>query len=125
VERDPGETERALAAHRGVQNELARLVLSRELKPLEPGPGDPLFDIAWWDSDTLYVAEVKSVTDLNETRQLRLGLGQILDYQDSLSDSAKRVEAILALERRPTEERWLGLCEQHGVRVFWSGHMPL
>jgi hypothetical protein len=42
------------------------------------------FDLAWLEAEVLIAVEVKSLTEVNQDRQLRLGLGQVLDYQHIL-----------------------------------------
>ncbi len=84
VDIDPAAVERALAGHRRTQNALAKFIAGRGLKPLSPD-GTPDFDLAWEDGRVLFVAEVKSVTDINEEGQLRLGLGQVLRYRHALA----------------------------------------
>jgi hypothetical protein len=54
-----------------------------------PRPDEPQYDLAWLAGDTLYVAEVKSLTAANEERQLRLGLGQVLRYTHLLAGRAR------------------------------------
>ena len=44
-------------------------------------PPVPNFDLAWQKDRTVFVAEVKSITAENEEHQLRLGLGQVLQYR--------------------------------------------
>jgi hypothetical protein len=61
---------------------------------------------------------VKSITDANEEKQLRLGLGQVLRYQNLLSKNGA-VHAVLAVERQPTDVTWLGLCDHLGVKLVW------
>jgi hypothetical protein len=85
---------------------------------LLPG-GGVNFDLAWKDSETIVVAEIKSITAKNESRQLRLGLGQVLDYRSLLATDGRDVSAVLAVERKPTEQRWIGLCESVGVTLVW------
>ena len=82
---DPSLVERALRGHAATQNALAAHVRGRGSDPLSPAPADPNYDLAWRDAGTVYVAEVKSRTDQNEERQLRLGLGQVLRYRDILA----------------------------------------
>lgn len=94
----------------------------RGLEVLSPTAADPDFDVAWRDGhNRLTVSEVKSLTSDNETRQLRAGLGQVLDYQDQLQGRAAEVRALLWVEREPTEARWVSLCERHGVILAWPG----
>jgi len=118
---DPNEVDRALGAHASVQNALAAWVRSQGMTPLRPGGGAADFDLAWDDSNALFVAEVKSLTRRNESGQLRLGLGQVLHYTLLLGANGRPVRAVLAIERAPTDERWVSLCATHGVALVWPG----
>ncbi|MFI8793399.1 hypothetical protein [Streptomyces sp. NPDC055105] len=119
---DPDLVGRNLSTHRRLQNHLAQEAQNRGLTALSPGAADPDFDLAWRDGqDRLTVCEVKSLTRANEARQLRTGLGQVLDYRDQLSDRAADVSAVLWVEREPAEIRWLNLCRQVGVTLAWPG----
>jgi hypothetical protein len=64
---------------------------------------------------------MKSVTPKNEEKQLRLGMGQVLRYQQvlSLRFAGKSVIPVLASEREPKDPTWVTLCEAHGVRLVW------
>jgi len=64
---------------------------------------------------------VKSLTRGNETGQLRLGLGQVLHYAMLLGGNGRQVRAVLAVERTPTDPRWISLCAAHGVTLVWPG----
>jgi hypothetical protein len=116
---DPNEVDRGLGAHGRTQNALAGWVIARGLVPLSAVGGNADFDLAWEDGDDIWVAEVKSLTAANETGQLRLGLGQILHYQATLSSDGRRVHAVLAVEREPSNEMWTRLCADHGVALVW------
>lgn len=116
---DPNEVDRGLAAHARTQNGLAAWVAARGLVPLSSAAGNAEFDVAWEDGDGLWVVEVKSLTTLNETRQLRLGLGQILHYQATLAADGRPVHAVLAVEREPSSAAWAALCADHGVALVW------
>ncbi len=118
---DPNEVDRALGAHAATQNALAAWVRSRGMAPLRPGGSGADFDIAWDDGMAFIVAEVKSITRGNETGQLRLGLGQVLHYAMLLGENGRRVRAVLAVERAPTDTRWIALCAEHGVTLVWPG----
>ena len=65
------------------------------------------------------VVEVKSLTGANEAGQIRLGLGQVLDYEHRLLWNDDYVRPILAVERKPAAEHWKRLCEAHGVALVW------
>lgn len=117
---DPDLVDRGTTAHMDVQDELAEVVRSAGLKPLSPASHDPQFDVAWKMGNSAFVAEVKSLTEENEERQLRLGLGQVLSYAHLLGwPEVKTVQPVLAVERRPTEKYWEALCAEHGVLLTW------
>lgn len=111
---DPDEQDRALQAHATAQNCLATWVAEGGLKPLKPTLSDPKFDLAWRGKDQVFVAEVKSILPVNEVRQIRLGLGQVLDYAHQLS-----AQPVLYLDRRPVSDRWLHIAAAAGVRLAW------
>ncbi|WP_414507733.1 hypothetical protein [Streptomyces sp. NEAU-L66] len=115
-------TGRNLRTHRRLQNDLAAAASAQGLTVLSPSAADPDFDLAWRRHDEdLTVCEVKSLTRVNETRQLRAGIGQLLDYHDRLRGRAARVRAVLWVEHEPTDARWLRLCERVGIELAWPG----
>ena len=117
---DPDLIDRGTNAHIDTQNTLRNAIVAAGLVPLSPAASDPQFDAAWVDGDAATVAEVKSLTDLNEERQLRLGLGQVLRYRHDLDwDAVTSVQAVLAVEREPTDRRWIEVCEENGVALVW------
>ncbi len=119
---DPDLTVRNLKAHRGLQNALAEAARARGLEILSPRVTDPDFDLAWrMTADDLTVCEVKSLTPANETRQLRAGVGQLLDYHDRLRERAGSVRAVLWVEYEPADTRWIALCERVGITLAWPG----
>lgn len=111
---DPNEQDRALRAHATAQNVLASWVTSMGCEPLSPTPEDPSFDLAWRRAERIFVAEVKSVLPVNEVRQLRLGLGQVLDYAQQLD-----AVPVLFVDRRLTSDRWVDIAARAGVRLAW------
>jgi hypothetical protein len=119
--RDPNLIDRALKAHADVQNGLNDFLKARRTAPWSCRPGEPDFDLAWIRNGTTFVAEVKSLTDTNEDRQLRLGLGQVLDYQELMAERQPGVRAVLAVEHQPSDPRWIRLCERHRVILVWPG----
>jgi hypothetical protein len=123
--RDPNQIDRALQAHAATQNGLNDFLTASGARTWSPGPGEPDFDLAWVRSGVSFVAEVKSLTDGNEDRQLRLGLGQVLDYQELMAAFRPGVRAVLALERQPRDGRWLALCERHRVILVWPDTFPV
>lgn len=110
--------DRGNKAHRDLELRLCRMAKSKGFEPLKAREGAD-FDIGWRQADVLHVVEVKSLTPENETRQLRLGLGQVLQYAHKLKDLSKHVQPILAVERKPADLGWLDLCAALNVRLVW------
>ena len=116
---DPDAIDRGTNAHKKVQNQLADAVRARGWEPLSPSDADPLFDVGWIAADAAWIAEVKSLTEANEERQLRLGLGQVLSYAHLVDWGVTVKRPVLALEREPGSPYWPELCESHGVALSW------
>lgn len=113
---DPALVERGLKGHADMQNELAQVLRQAGIEPRSRLPREPNFDIAWVTEGTVFVAEIKSITDDNEEEQLRLGLGQVLRYRHRLRGLGHdRVVAVLAPERAPRDTSWEELCDELGV----------
>ena len=116
---DPDLVDRALAGHARTQEQLVEVALGAGRLPRSPRPGEPMFDVAWEDGDAIVVAEVKSVTERNEERQLRLALGQVLRYAHLLGAKGRPVRPVVALERAPSDGSWATLCAGAGVTLVW------
>ena len=114
---DPGLIERGIRGHAATQNRVAAFLLSIGLQPTSPLAAEPNFDIAWRTPDRFYVAEVKSLTDQNEEKQMRLGLGQVLRYAHMMR--ARNAAPVLILERKPRDTSWIELCASLGVLLVW------
>ena len=112
---DPDLVDRALRSHATTQEALAAAVEAAGRKTRSPVPGEPVFDLAWEDGHSIAVAEVKSLTESNEEKQLRLALGQVLRYAHLLPAKGRPVQRVIAAEREPTDPTWLSLCEAEGV----------
>jgi hypothetical protein len=68
----------------------------------------------------LYVCEVKSLTQDNEERQLRMAIGQVIRYRQQLT--AKGHEpcfAVICTEKQPSDSSWDQLCESEGIVLVW------
>jgi hypothetical protein len=121
---DPAIVERGLRSHAATQNALADFLRDKQLWPLSPGPNEPSYDIAWKPNDKdIWIAEIKSVTNANEEKQLRLGLGQVLRYCHMLETKAK-VHGVLVIERAPSDQSWIDLCEAHNILLVWPEILP-
>lgn len=117
IELDWDALDRGTRAHASLQNALARFVAERGHTPLSPAPADPRFDLAWRGPRGLVVCEVKSSTVSNGSQQLRLALGQVLEYRFLLQrDLAEPVAAVIALEQPPPAAGH-GYCASAGVVI--------
>jgi len=114
---DPDLIGRGIRAHRRTRNALAANLKLLGVQPLDPTSSDPPFDLAWWQGDVLYVAEIKSITSENEEHQLRLGLGQLLRYSHLLRRRAARVIPVLVPELQPKDHEWDHLCNTLNIRL--------
>ena len=113
---DPTLVERGVRGHATTQNHLAKHLRSLGIEPRSPTAAEPNFDIAWQVGESVFVAEVKSLTARNEEKQLRLGLGQVLRYAQQLGPGAG---AVLVVERQPSDASWGQLCQQLGIVLAW------
>jgi hypothetical protein len=110
---------RGAAAHAKTQNAIADVLLRHGISPISNRGGGAAFDLAWEWSGVLNVVEVKSVTNANEERQLRLGLGQVLRYRDLARSEGLHAKAWLVAERPPVDDAWLRLCADVEVQLTW------
>lgn len=117
---DPDAIDRASAAHARTQNSISKWARDNGMTPLSPGTGDPQFDSGWYLNDRFFVVEVKSLTGPREDGQMRLGIGQVLDYRRLIrTQTGKSCIAVLAVSRKPTSVRWLSLCRELGIELVW------
>lgn len=116
---DPNLVDRGLRGHRRTQNCLHDVLVDAGFRPRSPGPGEPEFDLAWVDGETICVAEVKSMSTANQEKQLRLAVGQVLRYAQLLSAGSRPVLAFIAVEREPQDPSWVDLTQELGVTLMW------
>lgn len=113
--------ERAVDAHARTQDALAARIRSLGYAPTSPcGPID--YDLAWREATGTAIAEVKSLTDANQATQIRLGLGQLLDYATAMEARGEVVSClILAVEFEPSSSaHWRRTCQRAGVHLCWA-----
>ncbi len=115
---DPNLVDRALRGHRRTQNLLHDALVQAGFTPRSPAPGEPEFDIAWEDGESICIAEVKSMSHTNEEKQLRLAVGQVLRYAYLLS-VGRPVRRFIAVEREPRDPSWLDLTTELGISLIW------
>lgn len=119
---DPNEIDRSTQMHQDTQDALWRDAKSRDLEALPASRrGIADFDLGWFvGDDRVVIVEVKSITDANEARQIRLGLGQLLDYVYAIEESGHKTTAVLAVSREPARAaRWSAVCSKAGVLLVW------
>jgi hypothetical protein len=116
--RDPSEVDRALSSHARIERLVAEAARAEGWRAVRMGPGDPPFDLLLTrPSDGLeVVVEAKSTTLVNEEKQLRLALGQVLRYRQVLRTRGGRVEAMIAVEKDP-DATWVELCDDLEVLI--------
>jgi hypothetical protein len=118
---DPEAIERGNRGHAATQNALAAFLRNRGIDPRSPASDEPGYDLGWTLESTTFICEVKSLTESNEEKQLRLGLGQVLRYRQLLGRIHPTVVAVMAVERAPSDEAWAQLCTELGVLLVWPG----
>lgn len=111
--KDPQQVDRGLRGHATTQNALADWLRRQGITPLRAGTVN--FDLAWEIEGALYVAEIKSLHELNERNQIRLGIGEVLDFAHRLGGAHK----VLAVEREPSDPEWLEVCSDAGIQLVW------
>lgn len=117
LKQDLSALDAATRLHADTQNEAAEVVRAHGLKPLSPESGQPLFDLAWNGGSGLVLAEIKGIADSNRRQQIRLALGQVLDYRYTLSGQVTQtVHAAIVLSHPPhPDER--AFCRSAGVTL--------
>ena len=115
---DPSLVERGIRGHAATQNALAAFLERNGVQPRSPASDEPNFDLAWIQGNSYWVAEVKSLTEANEEKQLRLGLGQLLRYRQLLH-ARGQVRAVLAVEHQPSDNSWQALCQELDIILTW------
>jgi hypothetical protein len=116
---DPDASGAGWVEHNKTQNSLARIVAARGWAPRSPRAEEPRYDLAWARGQTIWVAEVKSVTSQNEERQLRTAIGQVLRYRQKLTASGHEVQAVIVTSRLPSDPSWDELCRLEGIVLAW------
>lgn len=110
--------DRGTRAHEQTLRRLAQRLTTEGLEPKLPPRRAPQFDLGWRSGRAFYIAEVKSLTGTNPAQQIRLGLGRVLDYATQLRHL--RARPVLALESRPTDQRWQQLADATSVLLLWG-----
>lgn len=110
------------AAHEATVEALIFYLELTEVAVVKPRPGEPLFDAAWHHNGRMYLAEVKSLTGAHQDQQIRLGVGQVLDYTHQMQHRTPC--PVLVLEKEPDDGRWLSMAEAVGIVLTWAPDFP-
>ena len=113
----------ATRAHQQLEASLAEYVRESGWHPRSPATGEPLYDLAWHCSSATVVAEVKSATTANHRQQVRLGVGQVLEYTAILEGLMnERVNPVLLIGEKPTGDDIL-LARRTGIVIVGPGDL--
>jgi hypothetical protein len=107
------------AAHERTVGALKDHLNDRGIPAFGPASGAPRFDAGWDDANGRVIAEVKSLSGANEAQQIRLGLGQVLDYTHTVSQD-RPARAVLVLEREPQSRHWSEVARSAGILLTWA-----
>lgn len=111
---DPDLLDRAHQRHALTQNAVANWLIENSIAPLSPSPSEPPYDIAWQVEGIKYVCEVKGIIDVNEISQIRLGIGQVLDYAQYLD-----AIPVLVVSEKPKMTRMLDVALKARIQMLW------
>lgn len=89
-----------------------------------PSRGSPLFDIGWHDGTRVFIGEVKSLRGTVQDQQIRLGIGQLLDYTHQLKARGQLVVPVLILECQPNSSRWATLAAEYRFLLTYAPGFP-
>lgn len=119
---DLSSLERATAAHESTVGALIAYLNGQGVEVRTHARNTPKFDAGWTRGTETFIAEIKSLTGTNEDQQIRLGIGQVLDYTHRLRTAHpnRPVRPVLILEKRPADARWASLTQSIGIRLSWA-----
>ncbi|WP_405668991.1 hypothetical protein [Streptomyces sp. NBC_00055] len=119
---DLNHLDKATAAHESTIGALIDHLTGQGVEVHSYARSAPRFDAGWSNGAEIFIAEVKSLTGASEDQQIRLGIGQVLDYahQLRLVPSGRSVRPVLVLERKPADTRWSSLSEAVGIQLTWA-----
>ncbi|MFD3436699.1 hypothetical protein ACFWU3_04250 [Streptomyces sp. NPDC058685] len=119
---DLNRLDEATAVHEATVGALIAHLSRQGIEACTYSSGAPEFDAGWSRGEDIFVAEIKSLTGAREGQQIRLGIGQILDYAHQLRSAhpSTVIHPVLVLEKRPSAARWTALAEGVGLRLTWA-----
>jgi hypothetical protein len=122
--RDPVAVDRGNEAHRQTIEKLWTFLRNHGTETFTVKPG-PDADLVWERDGVLFVTEAKSLTSTNQDGQLRLGIGQVLDYREQYREMGlwDSIQAVLLVESAPRSRRWEGVCAANDVILAWPDEL--
>ncbi|MFF3715548.1 BRCT domain-containing protein [Streptomyces prasinus] len=120
---DLSSLDKGTAAHERTVGLLIQHLAHRGHKAHTFARNSPRFDAGWAVGKEIFVAEVKSLTGTSQDQQIRLGVGQVLDYAHQLrarSGTGPSIRPVLVLERKPADDRWNTLTQAVGIQLTWA-----
>jgi hypothetical protein len=123
---DLSRLDQGTAAHEATLRLLVQHLASQGVEVRGPARRAPLFDAGWSRGPVVHIAEVKSLSGAREDQQLRLGMGQVLDYTHQIEQlrTFGDVRPALVLEKKPTDDRWHTLFSSRGILLTWAPDFP-
>ncbi|MCX5042438.1 hypothetical protein OG921_04510 [Aldersonia sp. NBC_00410] len=119
---DLSKLDAATEAHEKTLRALERHLHGHDIRVHAPLNTAPRFDVGWANGSRVFVGEVKSLSATDQDQQIRLGIGQLLDYQQQLLP--QKVTPVLILERKPRDQRWRDLCHRLRIVVTYAPKFP-
>jgi len=112
----------ATAAHERTVGALIKHLARQKIEVHTFARNSPQFDAGWATGKEIFVAEVKSLTGTGQDQQIRLGIGQVLDYAHQLRSalSGRSIQPVLVLEKKPADNRWGSLAKAVGIKLIWA-----
>ncbi|MGW7568964.1 hypothetical protein ACWGJV_22135 [Streptomyces tendae] len=111
------------AAHERTVGALIKHLARRGVEVHMFARNSPRFDAGWAVGKDIFVAEVKSLTGTTQDQQIRLGIGQVLDYAHQIrkrTGNGPSIRPVLVLEKKPADGRWNDLAQAVGIQLTWA-----
>jgi hypothetical protein len=119
---DLDKLDKGTEAHEATVAALIEHLVARQVEVRGHGRNAPRFDAGWSRGDDVFIAEVKSLTGAGEEQQIRLGVGQVIDYAHQLRSlkTHGQVRPVLVLEKQPADSRWTAMARDNGIILTWG-----
>jgi len=108
--------DKATHRHMEMQDGLADVLRARGIEPRSPAAGAPQFDLAFAHGGQTFIVEAKTGRPV-PTQQVRLGVGQVLEYCHVARMVRAHVRPVLLLEGYPPKP-WPSICEELGIGIM-------